>query len=478
MPPAPAAADPRAACLQINDRSPVGGLFQGARPRVHPRSHLPWRISPEPFWLTPAQAAFLEELGPALQAFTRACNLLYQQSVRGLQPRWIHEYLDQGKPADTVELGRMNRFRAQLPAVMRPDLLLTERGFCLVEMDAVPGGIGFTAQVSQQYADLGYQLIGGARGLVDGLYAAIATTLQMDRPVVAILVSDESESYREELEWLAHSLTAAGRPAFCLHPRDVHFDDDGLFLRRGDEAHRIDAVYRFFELFDLKNIPKAEPIVYFAKKNAVRITPPLKAYLEEKLWLGLFWHPLLEAFWSSELGSDRRALLADVVPRTWIVDPRPLPPHAVIPDLQADGHAVGSWEALKTLTKRQREFVIKPSGFCDLAYESRGVSVGHDMPEDQWAVRLQEAQDSFPSVPYILQEFHKARRTAVRYYDFDTDQVVTMDGRTLLRPYYYLHGETVRLAGVQAVVCPPDKKLLHGMVDAVLAPGAVVQTGV
>jgi hypothetical protein len=467
MPPSPAVVDSRAACLQINERSPVGGLFQGARPRLHPRSHLPWRISPEPFWLTAPQAAYLEELGPALHAFSRASNL----------PQWIHEYLDQGKPAEIVELGRMNRFRGQLPVVMRPDLLLTDGGFCLVEMDAVPGGIGFTAQVSQQYTDLGYRLIGGARGLVDGLYAAIATTLQMDRPVVAILVSDESGSYREEMEWLAHSLEAGGRPAFCLHPRDVHFDDDGLFLRRGDEAHRVDAVYRFFELFDLKNIPKAEPVVYFAKKNAVRITPPLKAQLEEKMWLGLFWHPLLRGYWREELGGAVCSLLADLLPRTWIMDPRPLPPHAVIPDLQVDGRAVGSWEALKTLTKKQRQFVIKPSGFSDLAYESRGVSVGHDMPEDDWAARVQDSQDRFRAVPHILQEFHKARRTTVQYYDFDEDRVEPMHGRALLRPYYYLHGETVRLAGVQAVVCPPDKKLLHGMVDAVLAPCAVSGTG-
>jgi len=472
MPSSLAAADPRAACLQINERSPRGGLFEGDRPRVHPDSNLPWRISPEPFGLSAAQTAFLDALGPAIHGFYRASNLLYQQSVRGLAPAWIHGYLDQGKPAEIVELGRMNRFRSHLPLVMRPDLVLTGEGFRLVELDSVPGGMGFTAQVCERYAELGFDLIGGARGLVDDLYAAIAATAGAPQPVAAIVVSDESAAYRAEMDWLARSLRAAGRPVFCLHPRDLHFDERGLSVHpeEAGEPLRIDVVYRFFELFDLKNIPKAELIVYFAKRNAVRVTPPLKAQLEEKMWLALFWHPMLQDYWRHELGETAQALLRALIPRTWIVDPRPVPPHALIPDLQVDGHPIGSWDALAAAGKRQREFVLKPSGFSDLAYESRGVSVGHDLPEEEWAARLQEAQEQFDRQPYVLQEYRSASRVAVRYYDFAADRIETMHGRALVRPYYYLHGDAVRLAGVQAVVCPPDKKVLHGMADAVLAP--------
>ncbi len=469
------ALDARQTCLQINSRSPVGGLFQGDRTQVHPDSHLPWRISPEPFWLTPQQAAYLERLGPALNEFHRAINLLYHQSTRGLQPAWVHEYLDQGKPGEIIELGRMNRFRSRLPLVIRPDLLVTEQGFCLVELDAIPGGMGFTAQVSERYAELGYSLIGGAHGLADELYSAIAATVQMDRPTVALLVSDESESYREEMTWLSQRLLDLGLPMYCRHPRDVHFDQEGLYLCHDGGTERIDVVYRFFELFDFKNIPKAEPIIYFAKKNQVRITPPLKAYLEEKLWLGLFHHPLLQEFWTKELDSEHLSLLQEVIPRTWIMDPRPLPPHAVIPGLHPGGRAMGNWEPLKHLTKKQREYVLKPSGFSHLAYESRGVSVGHDLPEDEWTARIQQALDSFHDVPYVLQEFHKARRTTMSYYDFGEDAMASMNGRTLLRPYYYVHAGTPRLAGMQAVVCPPDKKVLHGMADAILAPCAIAE---
>ena len=465
--------DPREICLALNERTPVGGLFEGDRDNLHPSSNLPWRISPEPFWLQPEQLRELQELGHALHQFYRAANLLYHQSVKGLQPSWVHQYLDQGKPGDVLEMGLWNRVKSHLPLVMRPDLLLTEDGFRIMEMDSVPGGMGFTAQVSSLYADLGYDIIGGAHGLVDGFYRAIAASTNQDLPTVGLIVSDESEAYRDEMQWLADQLRGQGQPTFCAHPRDLRFDEEGLSLAIDGQLQHLDAVYRFFELFDLKNIPKAELITYFAKKNAVRLTPPPKAYLEEKMWLALFHHPLLTEFWQREVSRPARELLTKLIPQTWILDARPMPPHAVVPGLTLNDGAVNDWQVLKGLSKKQRELVIKPSGFSELAYESKGVSIGHDLPEDTWGTNVQTALDSFAHTPYILQRFHKSARKTVRYYDFFDDAIKPMRGRVLLRPYYYLTGDEPHLSGIQAVVCPPDKKVLHGMIDAVIIPCAV-----
>ena len=139
-------ADPRELCLRINESSPVGGLFEGDRSRVHLDSHLPWRISPEPFWITPEQHDFLLRLGPALLAFNRAANLLYHQSLKGIQPEFVHEYLDAGKPERILELSRLNRVKSHQPLVLRPDLIVTADGVRVAELDSIPGGIGFTAQ--------------------------------------------------------------------------------------------------------------------------------------------------------------------------------------------------------------------------------------------------------------------------------------------------------------------------------------------
>jgi hypothetical protein len=48
-----------------------------------------------------------------------------------------------------------------------------------------------------------------------------------------------------------------------------------------------------------------------------------------------------------------------------------------------------------------------------------------------------------------------------------------MTGRVRLCPYYFVAAGRVELAGVLATICPADKKLIHGMQDAILVPVAV-----
>ena len=56
----------------------------------------------------------LEKLGYRLHLFQRACNLLYQLSVKGKQPAWVAAYLDAGKPPELVALSRERIFRDEI----------------------------------------------------------------------------------------------------------------------------------------------------------------------------------------------------------------------------------------------------------------------------------------------------------------------------------------------------------------------------
>ena len=62
-------------CLFINSQIPKGGLFTGEKKTLHPDSNVTWRISPEPFWILQEHLDWLEELGPHLLRFYKACNL-------------------------------------------------------------------------------------------------------------------------------------------------------------------------------------------------------------------------------------------------------------------------------------------------------------------------------------------------------------------------------------------------------------------
>ena len=470
--PAPSLSEEGRRCLSVHHALQAAGLFD---------STPAWRVSPVPFPLTARDLAFFEDLGPQLWAFSKALNRLYLESVKGRQPFWVHQYLDQGKPQALLEFARMKRFREALPLVIRPDVIPTEAGMTITELDSVPGGIGITGSLSAAYAALGATLVGGADGMIEGFARLFRSgkTAGEDAGCVAIVVSDEAEDYRTEMDWVACRLRGTGLDAYCVHPRDLRFTEDQpssvptLFASTPSGERPVSHVYRFFELFDLDNIPKSELLMYAAKKGRVKVTPPYKPWMEEKLAFALLHHPMLEGFWSDELGPDVFEHLRQVMPKTWIVDPRPLPPSAIIPGLTLDGKAVSDWRQLAHATQKQRQCVLKPSGFSELAWGSRGVVVGHDIPQSAWAAKLDHAMDAFSSTPYVFQAFHKGRQFEMPYWDERTGQLESMEGRARLSPYYFVSGDEVTLGGILATVCPKDKKVLHGMRDAILAPCAL-----
>ena len=47
----------------------------------------------------------------------------------------------------------MKRFKSQLPGIIRPDVIVTEDGFAVTELDSVPGGFGLTSQLMNLYAE-------------------------------------------------------------------------------------------------------------------------------------------------------------------------------------------------------------------------------------------------------------------------------------------------------------------------------------
>ncbi len=482
----------RRRCLAIRDDLVHAGVYGSAETEsatgpssssvLAPR----FRVAPTPVWLAPADVVFFQHLGQDLLVFYRALNRLYQESVRGVQPAWVSAYLDQGKPESLVTYSRMNRFRNLIPGIIRPDVIPTADGMVITELDSVPGGIGLTGCLTRAYDNQIARdnslpdtrperspLIAGRDGMLQG-FAAMVRAQQGDHPgCLAIVVSDEAKEYRSEMEWMAQRLREIGYQAFCVEPRAIHFSEEGLYLQEPDGPRRIGLLYRFFELFDLKNIPKAELMMYAAKKGHVTVTPPYKPALEEKLAFALFHHPELTPFWQQTLTIETRERLERLLPRTWILDPRPVPPTAIIPGLMVGGRALSDFRRLAQSSQKERQLVLKPSGFSELAWGSRGVSIGHDLPQVEWATALEQALQTFSTTPYILQEFHKGRLFESAYLDERTDRVVPMSGRARLSPYYFVVGDKAELGGILATLCSPEKKVIHGMVDAIMAPCAM-----
>ena len=431
----------------VREQIPGGGLLAG----------LNWRISPEPFPLGESLAKEIESLGRVLLQFYRAANLLYRRSTAGKQPAWIAELLDRGKPVELIEYQRSPVFKNDVPRVIRPDILLTETGFSITELDSVPGGIGLTAWLNQTYSNSALRtphsaLIGGVDGMIRGFESIFGGAKQ-----VHIVVSEEAATYRPEMEWLARQIQSS---KFKVQSSKFEEFADG------------DAVYRFFELFDLANVPNSKRIFELVAEKKIRLTPPPKPLFEEKMLFALLWNRNLHDFWRGELGEGFFARLQKLIPYTWALDPTPLPPHAAIPRLN-----LTDWQQLKTLSQRQRELILKVSGFSEHAWGARGVYLGSDLSHEEWSAAVDRAIMSFPTSPFVLQHYEKPKVVDVRWFDFEKKVVVPMGGRVRLCPYYFVVGEGdaahPQPGGVLATIVPADKKIVHGMSDAVLAPCVV-----
>jgi hypothetical protein len=406
----------------VRDHLPAEGLF----------AEKAWRIASSSFALDEALVALIEKLGIVLHHFNLACNLLYRQSAAGKMHPWVAPLLDAGKPPELIALGRHEKVKGQVAAVIRPDLILTEEGFALSEIDSVPGGIGLTAWLGETYGALGDEILGGT----DGMRRGFESVLQDGE----VLISQESATYRPEMEWL-------------LGADRVKSVEDYI--------HEDKPAYRFFEAFDY---PQLEKFKTAWQPGARPLTAPLKPFLEEKLWLALFWSRPLQEFWRQELGEKGQKFLQRFVPYSWVLDPAPLPPHAVIPEL-----GIQSWTELEKFSQKERELVLKISGFSPLAWGSRGVQIGSDMSAEDWTTQVRAGLAEFSTHPRLLQRFVKG--ALVRQdYDAENDGIVSLSGRARLCPYYFVVNDRVTLGGVLATVVPADKKLIHGMRDAIISP--------
>ncbi len=435
-----------------------------------------WLLSPDAFPIEQKFLTELEQLGHRLFVFQRACNQLYQLSIKGKQPEWVARYLDAGKPKELIEFSRRKEIRDDLPRVIRPDLILTpqSRGYVIAEIDSVPGGIGLTGWLNQTYSTFDSQIIGGADGMLDGFRTVLPNGGD-------IVISQEAATYRPEMEWIAarlnqrmldpgYSMLDKSESTASADPvSSIEYPASSAVWRvvaaENYEPRDGRAVYRFFELFDLPNIPGIENTLRASAEGRITITPPIKPYLEEKMWFALFWMQPLREFWRRELGEKYFIKLQEVIPYSWLLDPTPLPQHAVIPRLE-----IQDWRESAKFSQKDRDLLLKVSGFSPLGWGSRGIALGADLPHAEWERRINHALETFESSPTIMQRFHKGSLFDHRYWGPDSNEVKTMKGRVRLCPYFFVEPDRVKLRGVLATIAPADKKFLHGMSDAILVP--------
>ena len=406
-----------------------------------------WLFSPQPLALDKKTAKALTQLGHPLAQFQQASDSTLPTQCQRQASSLDSPLLDAGKPHWLIELPQRSpalrdNNAPRHPA--RPDPHRQGRrrqpqsSFALTELDSVPGGMGITLWLSRFYSEHGFDILGGGNGIRDGFQNLFPT--EGGR----ILISDESDDYRPEMEWLARTMP----PSCKAHHAEA---DDG-----SDSP-----AYRFFEWFDWQNIPHVKKLA-----ASTSLTSPCKPHLEEKLWLALLWSPSLKGIWEKELRSNHLKRLREIVPFGWVVDPAPLPPQGALPRLD-----VHSWDEVANFSQKERRLVLKISGFSELAWGSRGVHIGHDMPGNEWREQIEAATAAFNDQPRMMQQYHSGKIITHPYFDPDTGEQRMMRGRARLCPYFFADRDgRTSFGGCLATIVPADKKKIHGMKDGILVP--------
>ena len=136
---------------------------------------------PEPWKLSEEIVEELRRIGQACLDFYKALEILYSRSADGrkllrnrdVQVPRVAEYLDRGKPDELVKVSRSKKLKGRIPPVIRPDLLVTDDGFSITELDSVPGGIGLVAYLNALYEeDSKYPMLGGEQSDGSGFLQA------------------------------------------------------------------------------------------------------------------------------------------------------------------------------------------------------------------------------------------------------------------------------------------------------------------
>ena len=390
----------------------------------------------------------MKKIGKACLSFYTALENLYLKARQGknllrnrkFQAPWVADYLERGKPSDLIAHAADKSVKGQLPRVIRPDLLLTEDGFILTEMDSVPGGIGLTAYLNQLYGEgFSENLVGADNLMLDAFYEALSAPVAQSRnPFIALVVSDEAATYRPEMEWLAEHYQRSGKRVFVFHPEDLMPLGESMCVDIDGNPQQVDLIYRFWELFDLPNVPVAEFLMKMRRENQVVLTPPMRPFLEEKLNLALFHHHLLQDYWKEALPKADFKTLKKIIPKSWIVEDVELPPGAVLDGPTVGGAPMHDWRELVNASQKERNLILKLSGFHENAWGARSVVLGSDCSREEWQEAVTEAVESSKEAPFILQNYHKPARLAHPVYN-ESGEVYQMQGRVRLLPLLFCH---------------------------------------
>lgn len=372
-------------------------------------NNINFRISPEPFKLNKSQKKELEDIGEVICNYMDSCIELYKTNSS------VHELLDRGKPEEYKNIQGVKYL------FLRPDLILTDSGFSVCEIETSPFGLGLAEVLNRAYGNEGYDTIVQENELKNYIQSKVGNT-------GTIAYSDKVKSFKGQLEFMANQLFSGNGKIWTAR-------------KIGTESISSKEIYRAFYLNEQltdKNIANLfnEEHIYI---------PTSTPQFEEKALLSFIWDRRFTQFFISKLGESEFKLLRNLIPKTWVLGEK---------QYVDEGLPQGKKSSIElaNIGKSNRKFVLKQSGFISSSSWGEGVVFLHKMGGQKASEMIKSALEDKRHL-YIIQEFTQGKVIPMEYLNSSGERV-NSNARIRLTPYYaYVGREKGKLIAAKVTGC-------------------------
>ena len=423
--------------MSVNDRGSSFRAYETDHTdNLHPGNNLTFLISPTPFELPIAVKQRLGAYGESISIFYQACDSIFRELkdhhrwkniLTNNRPEWL---LQKAKDEDD----------AISHIFLRPDFILTEDGVVTAEIETSPFGLALALFLNEAYAE------DSDKPNSQFVETFMTEVMGNDKSKsLCFMLTEHTKKYRGQFEYLAKLLMENGVNVLIAMPEDIEIKNQECFLN----GMKIDVMYRMFYLHEAV---QDESIAKILQQN-LKVFPGYKSHLEEKAMMAMFFDDEFESIFRMILGRHYD-LLKDILPPTYVLHESP--PSKL---------GISNWEELAKISRKERRFVLKVSGFSDLGSWSKGVTFLNKLSQQQCREVIQEALAG--ETTFVIQEFKKGKNFQQEYYDFEKSNLAAMNGRVRFTPYFSARNGQMLTA--KTTMCA-NTDFIHAGTDSINSP--------
>lgn len=391
-------------------------IYNIRRKEFEANTEVPFRVAVEPFRVSKGQFQELEYLGISICEYVQAVIDLYNESET------VRQILNKG------ESGKNVRKINPKYLFIRPDIVLTDYGFKICEIETSIFGLALAEILNKAYIECGYSTL-----VSQNMLKRYITSNIPKEGVIAY--SNHVKAFSGQLDFLAKEVFSNGKKVWHAQLIDETFEP-------------MENIYRAFYCSDSENDANVSKLL----SEKVNFLPTLTPQFEEKAILALIWDKRFAAYFKEKMSSSMYEYLRKVIPPTWIIG------EEKNSELEMPCKTISD---IATMPKSKRRFVLKKSG--DSSW-GEGITFLHKVSHEKVRQKIQEAE--YSKSLYVLQQFYEGTKSKMKYFDC-VGNIMEMEAKVRLTPYYSFCGANKgKLVAIKATGCE-NTDYIHGATNSI-----------